>query len=120
MKVRLSEQRDSEFPLVGNASDIEEGNVVGPELWPHLIEPLEYNSKRSFAVKALQTALIDLHGCNNVRADGYFGKITLQAVQDFQSDYAANRIDVDGVAGQLTWLHLLGCLPESDRFSFDA
>jgi peptidoglycan hydrolase-like protein with peptidoglycan-binding domain len=116
MKLRLCVQRDCAFPLGDNASDIAEGNVVGPELWPHLIEPLEYNSKRSFAVKALQTALIDLHGCNCVRADGYFGKITLEAVQDFQSDYAANRIDVDGVAGELTWLHLLGCLPESDHY----
>jgi peptidoglycan hydrolase-like protein with peptidoglycan-binding domain len=110
----LVERRECEHSAPYSGLEIEEGKVVGPELWPFLIEPLEYQSKRGFAVKALQTALVELHGCADIRVDGYFGYLTLQAVQSFQSDYAANRIDVDGVAGPLTWLHLLGSQTEPD------
>lgn len=86
---------------------------VGPDLWPHLIKSLGFLNKQNFAVKALQTALRDLHGFTTVRVDGYFGEYTLSAVKLFQSKYAGNLIDVDGVVGPLTWLHLIGCPEEN-------
>lgn len=83
-------------------------DVVGPELWPHLIKTLTPRSDRGCAVKALQTALKEICRFQDVRVDGYYGIITLNAVLEFQRNHAANLIDVDGVVGNLTWLHLLG------------
>jgi peptidoglycan hydrolase-like protein with peptidoglycan-binding domain len=92
----------------GGGVEMDEPMTVGPHTWPHLIEPLAFRSKRGFAVKALQTAL-GMHGyLENVRVDGFFGSFTAAAVQDFQANKAANFIEVDGIAGPLTWLHLLG------------
>ncbi len=89
------------------SGELPEVESVSGDLWPHLIKTLEPRKHKGFAVKALQTAL-EIHGYSMIRADGFFGNYTVEAVIDFQANRAANLIDVDGVVGPLTWLHLIG------------
>lgn len=97
------------MPSLEEEAIVEESvlDTVTADLWPKLIETLALRSKHGFAVKALQTAL-EMHGFPDVRVDGFFGALTHKAVIDFQKNHAANLIEVDGVVGPLTWLHLVG------------
>ena len=54
-------------------------------------------------VVALQNAL-NLHGYN-LDTDGVFGKLTRDAVMDYQKNHG---LEVDGIVGKNTWSSLLG------------
>lgn len=56
------------------------------------------------AVTTLQTLLV-AYGYGSFKPDGSFGKLTEQAVKDFQAE---NGTGVDGIVGVKTWSKLLG------------
>eukprot|EP00172_Hildenbrandia_rubra_P002986 Plantae.Rhodophyta-Hildenbrandia_rubra.ctg4302.p2 GENE.Plantae.Rhodophyta-Hildenbrandia_rubra.ctg4302~~Plantae.Rhodophyta-Hildenbrandia_rubra.ctg4302.p2 ORF type:complete len:532 (+),score=67.94 Plantae.Rhodophyta-Hildenbrandia_rubra.ctg4302:2469-4064(+) len=87
--------------------------VVGPTTWPKLIVDIRTGVKGD-AVKALQLALLEIHGYDEVRVDGYYGRRTNKAVIDFQKNKALNMIPIDGWVGPVTWIHLLGHSNASD------
>ena len=60
---------------------------------------------RGANVRALQTLLnLRLDPSPQLRVDGYFGPNTVRAVHRFQT---VSHIQADGVAGKLTWYHLV-------------
>ena len=65
-----------------------------------IVEPLEYPGKyirfgsRGGSVKMVQEQL------GGLVVDGIFGKLTLARVKEFQK---ANKLDVDGIVGPVTW-----------------
>lgn len=71
--------------------------VVGPRTWLALV-PLLKNGAKGEAVKALQKELTAAG--QKLTADGAFGAKTLAAVKAFQK---AEKLDVDGVVGPITW-----------------
>lgn len=83
------------------------GDLVDEQLWPRLVVPVSAGD-RGDAVMALQVALLELHGYDSVRIDGFFGRRTEAAVREFQRRGAARLMPIDGLVGPVTWLHLIG------------
>lgn len=75
--------------------------VAGPKTFEKLVTTLKEGAKGQ-AVQALQVQL-NKHG-HNLVTDGSFGAKTTEAVKAFQSKKG---LTVDGVAGPITWQHLL-------------
>lgn len=67
-----------------------------------MAEPTLKKGAKGEAVKDLQEAL-DALGFSVGEIDGVFGDATERAVRDFQASVG---IDVDGVAGPVTWLNI--------------
>ena len=67
-----------------------------------MAEPTLKKGAKGEAVKDLQEALAAL-GFSVGEIDGVFGDATERAVRDFQASVG---IDVDGVAGPVTWLNI--------------
>lgn len=80
---------------------IDDGQV-GPQTWPHLVYSLSEGDGGSH-VRALQV-MLNKHSAG-LLVDGDFGSVTDSAVRSYQS---ANRLYVDGLAGQKTWKALVG------------
>ena len=72
--------------------------------------------KRSKEIKILQKALISLgyylgsHGQSNNGADGKYGKLTEEAVINFQMDRGFIGSDIDGIVGEATHKELIRAL----------
>lgn len=75
--------------------------VVAPDM------PMLYRGCTGDAVKTLQETL-NAKGFDSGNVDGIFGAKTYAAVTAFQK---ANNLDVDGIAGKLTWAKLYGVSP---------
>jgi peptidoglycan hydrolase-like protein with peptidoglycan-binding domain len=93
----------------GATSDAERylGDQVDEQLWFKLVVPVSAGD-RGDAVMALQVALLEMHGYDYVRVDGFFGRRTEAAVREFQRRGAARLMPIDGLVGPVTWLHLIG------------
>ena len=61
------------------------------------------------AVKVLQKRL-QHYGFTSLKADGFFGKKTEDAVKDFQGRSHDPSFPVDGIVGPLTWEALGACI----------
>lgn len=75
---------------------------VGPKTWPHLDFTLQRGHQGNH-VRGLQV-MLNKHSAG-LAVDGDFGSVTDSAVRAYQS---ANRLYVDGVAGEVTWKALVG------------
>ncbi|MGV0807876.1 peptidoglycan-binding protein [Mycolicibacterium setense] len=72
--------------------------IVGPVTWSRLFITVRLGSTGE-AVKGVQVRM-NLRQADPIDVDGSFGPRTRQAVREFQS---SQNIDVDGVAGPITW-----------------
>ncbi|KAA8498930.1 TBC1 domain family member 7 [Porphyridium purpureum] len=80
---------------------------IDSAIWPYLAGYYATKGTRGDIVRAIQTALVYLHGYKNLRVDGVFGQNTLDVVKDFQSRRSCS-FTIDGVVGPITWLQLIG------------
>lgn len=71
--------------------------------------------KASDYVKLLQERLKKYHGFESLKADGFFGKKTEDAVKDYQGRSEDPNMLVDGIVGEMTWQALGMCVIISDR-----
>ena len=85
--------------LVGLAPD----GQVGQQTWPSLCIEVSRGSVGP-AVFALQHNLHFAYGFTDLAIDGNFGPMTEQTVRIFQM---IERITVDGIAGPVTWNHII-------------
>ncbi|KOG10411.1 hypothetical protein ADK34_35320 [Streptomyces viridochromogenes] len=82
--------------------------IVGPATWSRLVVSVAPGSTQVNAVRALQFQLRK-HGYAIV-ADGVFGELTSNAVQDYK---AQHQLTGGTTVGATTWQHLLGSPPGS-------
>jgi hypothetical protein len=86
--------------------------VIGNQTWPKLIIQVSSGSNGD-AVKAVQSQINSRTGY--LAVDGIFGQETDNAVRSFQGDIG---LAVDGIAGPVTWNHLVnGYLASTDAVS---
>lgn len=70
---------------------------------------LDHQKSLLEAVKVLQKRL-QHYGFTSLKADGFFGKNTEDAVKDFQGRSEDPSFPVDGIVGLLTWEALGACI----------
>ncbi|MFJ5834162.1 peptidoglycan-binding protein [Streptomyces sp. NPDC093089] len=82
--------------------------IVGPATWSRLVVSVAPGSTQANAVRALQFQLRK-HGYA-IAADGVFGDLTSNAVQDYKTQH---QLTGGTTVGATTWQHLLGSPPGS-------
>ena len=77
--------------------------IVGPQTWPVLIVQTQ-NGSTGDGVKALQSQIASRPPNTALAIDGIFGPQTQTSVEQFQGVLG---LSVDGIAGPITWSHLV-------------